>query len=110
MALCRAIRAAQDLHTAADSVWGLKRTTGGQEATAVHEPGLEKARDWHGSIKDFDEIRQLAVDMIRYVGNPRRSGIRGSGARPLVPPVSSERAPEPDEDAVGSMFEDTSDV
>ena len=110
LALCRVVRAAQDLHTAAKSVRGLTGTTGEQEAAAVRQIVLKKARDWHGSVQDVDEILQLADNTMRYVGTPRRSGIRVSGALPPVPPASSGRAPAADEDAGGSMFEDTSDV
>jgi len=110
LALCRKVRAAQDLHTAAESVRGMMGTTGEQETAAMRQIVLKKARDWHGLVKDVDEILKLADNTMRYVGTPRRSGIRVSGALPSAPPASSGRAPAAEEDAGGSMFEDTSDV
>jgi len=109
-ALDRVVRTAQDLHSAAESVRGMTGTTGEQEAAAVRLIVLEKTLDWHGSVKDVDEILQLSDITMRYVGTPRLSGIRVSGALPPTPPASSGRAPASDEDASGSMFEDTSDV
>jgi len=110
LALCRAVRAAQDLHTAAESMRGMTGTTREQETAAVRQPILKKARDWHGSVKDVDEILRHADNTMRYVGTPRWSGIRVSGALPPAPPALSQRAPVADEDTGGGMFLDTSDV
>ena len=109
-ALDRVVRTAQDLHSAAESVRGMTGTTAEQETAAMRQIVLKRARDWHGLVKDVDEILKLADNMMRYVGTPRKSGIRVSGALPSAPPASSGRAPAAEEDAGGSMFEDTSDV
>jgi len=69
-ALDRVVRTAQDLHSAAESVRGMTGTTGEQEAAAVRLIVLEKTLDWHGSVKDVDEILQLSDITMRYVGTP----------------------------------------
>jgi len=108
LALRRVFKDGQDLHTAAESVHGPTRTTGKQEAAAMRPIVLKKALDWHGWVKDVDEILQLADNTMRSVGTLIQSGIRVSGALFPTSSASPRRAPAEDEDAGGSIFADTS--
>jgi len=120
LALCRAVKAAQELYRAAELVRGLTGTTGDQVEPGVADLVFKKARDWNGSTLQVERILKFTDSTMPYVGNPRRSGVRVSGALPAAPAMAPVAATAADNGAGGAaaadagtggiMFEDMWDM
>ena len=116
LALCRVVKAAQELYRAAELVRGLTGTTGDQVALGVADLVRKKARDWNGTTSQVQEILEFADSTMPYVGNPRRSGVHVSGALPVAPRsptggpaavnIGASGAATASDDAGGAMFGD----
>ena len=120
LALCRVVKAAQELYRAAELVRGLTGTTGDQVESGVADLVFKKARDWNGSTLQAERILKFADATMPYVGNTRRSGVRVSGALPAAPAMAPVAATAADNGAGGAaaadagtggvMFEDMWDM
>jgi len=120
LALCRVLKAAQKLYRAAELVCGLTGTTRDQVALGVPDLVQRKDRDWNATTSQVQEILEIADSTKSYVGNPRLSGVRVSGALPVAPPsatggpaavnIGAIGAVTASDDAGGAVFGDVWDM
>jgi len=91
LALCRVVKAAQELYRAAELVRGLMRTTGDQVESGIADLVFKKARDWNGSTLQVERILKFAVSTMPYVGEAYLLIIRILG---LVAPLTGQYSRE----------------
>jgi len=110
------VKATQDSYREAELVRGLTGMTGDQVALGVADLIRKKAREWNGTTSQVQEILELVDFKMPYVGSPRRSGVRVSGALPVAPPsstggpaalnIGASGVASASDDAGGAMFRD----